>query len=393
MFSTRTSWDLGENEFAVKLRAAREEGRELFDLTLSNPTHCGFRYPENLLEPLAQPEAGAYLPEAFGMMPARSAVAAYYASHGAEIDPAQIALTTSTSEAYSFLFRLLCDPGDEVLIARPSYPLFEYIALLDGVTLREYPLQYDPTGTAASATAWHIDLAALAATITSRTRAIIVVHPNNPTGNYASDAERAELEALCGEHSLALIVDEVFLDYALLAPQPRTFAKGLGTGTSPCLTFTLSGLSKVCALPQMKCSWVVTTGPEPAVAEALGRLEVIADTFLSMNAPVQYALPQWLGSRAGIQAQIVERVRENLAALDARLAGTHADRLAVEGGWTAILRVPRTVQGLPFAEAALDAGVVLQPGEFYGLAEGRVVLSLLTQPEIFRDGLARLPID
>lgn len=389
MFSNRTSWDLEENDFAAKLGSARAAGKALLDLTVSNPTHCGFRYADDLLAPLATPSAADYEPEALGMLPARSAVAAYYRDHGLSIDPARIALTTSTSEAYSFLFRLLCDPGEEVLIARPSYPLFDYIARLDSVTLREYPLHHDPTATASSPHAWHIDLATLRASITPRTRALIVVHPNNPTGNYASEAERSALERLCAEHSLALIVDEVFLDYALTAQQPRSFA----AGESVCLTFTLSGLSKVCALPQMKCSWIVATGPSAAVHDALARLEIIADTFLSMNAPVQHALPQWLEGRAEIQSQILARVRENLAALDERLAGTDADRLPVEGGWTAILRVPRTVNGLPFAEAALAGGVVVQPGEFYGLSESRVVLSLLTPPDVWRRGLQALPID
>lgn len=381
MFSTRTSWDLAENHFTTLVREARATSRPLHDLTVSNPTHCGFHYDPALLAPLSAPAAADYHPDPFGMPHAREAVARYYAAHHATVDPAHITLTTSTSEAYSFLFRLLCDPGDEVLIARPSYPLFEFIATLDGVTLREYPLLHDPVSDL-----WHIDLAALTALITPRTRALIVVHPNNPNGHYTAAAERRALEALCAQHSLALIVDEVFLDYSLTPEQPTTFA----AGPSLCLTFTLSGLSKVCALPQMKCSWIVTTGP--GREEALARLEVIADTFLSMNAPVQQALPHWLAGRSTIQSQINDRVRENLRTLDARLTGTTADRLQVEGGWTVLLRVPTTVHGTPFAEAALAAGVLVQPGEFYGLPESRVVLSLLTPPRSWQAGLAALPI-
>jgi aspartate/methionine/tyrosine aminotransferase len=390
-FSARTGWELGENALAAKLGERRARGQEVLDLTASNPTACGFVYePEALLSPLAAPAALQYEPEPFGLERARAAVAEYYRDHGAQRPIEHICLTTSTSEAYSYLFRLLCDPGDEVLIARPSYPLFEFIARLDSVILREYPLEYDPGASTASAHAWTIDFEALRASISERTRAIVVVHPNNPTGNYASAVEREQLEAVCAEHGLALIVDEVFLDYAIDSEaKPRSFASGDG----PTLCFVLSGLSKVCALPQMKLSWIAARGPAETLKDALARLEVVADTFLSVNAPTQAALPTWLSGRNRLQDQIRERVRKNLAALDARLRGTHADRLALEGGWTAVLRVPREVEGQPFAEAALDRGVLLQPGEFYGLAAGRAVVSLLSLPEVWDRGLNLLPID
>ena len=390
-FSARTGWELGENALAAKLRERRTRGEEVLDLTASNPTQCGFVYESRaLLSPLAVPAALEYEPQPFGLERARAAVAAYYRDHGAEVPVGHICLTTSTSEAYSYLFRLLCDPGDEVLIARPSYPLFDFIARLDSVVLREYPLRYDPGASAASSHAWTIDFEALRAAVSERTRAIVVVHPNNPTGNYVSDAEREELETLCALHGLALIVDEVFLDYAIDSDaRPRSFASGDG----PALCFVLSGLSKVCALPQMKLSWIAARGPAEMVGDALARLEVVADTFLSVNAATQAALPSWLGGRDGLQGQILERVRRNLAALDARVRGTHADRLALEGGWTAVLRVPREVEGRPFAEAALDRGVLVQPGEFYGLPQGRAVLSLLSLPEVWDRGLKLLPID
>jgi aspartate/methionine/tyrosine aminotransferase len=251
-------------------------------------------------------------------------------------------------------------------------------------------LQYDPGASAASAHAWTIDFEALRAAITKRTRAIVVVHPNNPTGNYAADGEREKLETLCAEHELALIVDEVFLDYAIdPGAKPRTFASSDG----PALCFVLSGLSKVCALPQMKLSWIVARGPEHALRDALARLEIVADTFLSVNAPTQAALPNWLNGRHLLQDQIRERVGRNLSALDERLQGTHANRLALEGGWTAVLRVPREVEGQPFAEAALDRGVLVQPGEFYGLPEGRAVVSLLSLTEVWDRGLKLLPMD
>ena len=390
-FSARTGWELGENALTAKLRERRARGEEVQDLTASNPTACGFVYePEVLLSPLAVPAALEYEPEPFGLERARTAVAEYYRDHDAQVPVEQICLTTSTSEAYSYLFRLLCDPGDEVLIARPSYPLFDFIARLDSVVLREYPLQYDPGASAASAHAWTIDLEALRAEISERTRAVVLVHPNNPTGNYASDLEREQLETLCAQHGLALIVDEVFLDYAIPSDaKSRSFASGEG----PALCFVLSGLSKVCALPQMKLSWIAARGPAATLSDALARLEVVADTYLSVNAPTQAALPSWLSGRDGLQEQIRERVRRNLAALDARLRGTHADRLALEGGWTAVLRVPREVEGQPFAEAALDRGVLVQPGEFYGLPEGRAVVSLLSLPEVWDHGLKLLPID
>jgi alanine-synthesizing transaminase len=378
-FSERTAWDLGENAFAGRLREARASGRRLFDLTVSNPTACGFAYDERaLLAPLAEAAALRYDPVPLGMESARQAVAAYYRDLGAEVAIDRLCLTTSTSEAYSYLFRLLCNPGDEVLAASPSYPLFDYIARLDDVRLVEYPLLYHD--------GWQIDLHALEASITERTRAVIVVHPNNPTGHFCSSAEREAVQTLCAERGVALIVDEVFLDYAL----PGAAAQSFAAGPSAALTFVLSGLSKVCALPQMKCSWIAAIGPETEVSAAMERLEIIADTFLSINAPVQHALPMWLASRDVVQSQIRARMTQNLSALDLALAGSLCERLEMGGGWTAILRVPRTVGGIDFSQAALTAGVVLQPGEFYGLPEGRVVVSLLTPPEVWRAGLELL---
>jgi aspartate/methionine/tyrosine aminotransferase len=383
-FSTRTQWDLSENDLTAAVRAHRAAGRELADLTVSNPTLCGFDYSEpELLAPLSSRSALRYTAHPLGMLSARQAVAAYYRDHAADILPDRLCLTTSTSEAYSFLFRLLCDPGDEVLVARPSYPLFDFIAQLDNVVLREYPLHLDPHAD------WFIDLDVLRGSITPRTRAIIVVHPNNPTGNFASATERAALEAICAEQGIALIVDEVFLDYPLTScPGARSFA----VGQPVCLTFVLSGISKICALPQMKLSWIAATGPDTLAATAMGRLEVIADTFLSMNAPIQNALPFWLASRLPIQQQIRHRCLENLRTLDAHLANTQAQRLPLQAGWATILRVPRTIDDHPFAHAALANGVLVQPGTFYGLPEGRAVLSLLTPPAIWASGLARLPM-
>jgi alanine-synthesizing transaminase len=388
-FSERTNWNLAENELTAAIRERRASGLELFDLTVSNPTHCGFDYEvATLLAPLAAPESLHYEPDPLGMITAREAVTRYYSDAGASVPPDRICLTTSTSEAYSFLFRLLCNPGDEVLVASPSYPLFDYIARLDDVHLREYPLLYDPNADLASGHGWSIDLHVLEQSITGRTRAVILVHPNNPTGNFASQEERAKLEALCASHGVALIVDEVFLDYPVGKPQP-SFA----TGESRCLTFVLSGISKVCGLPQMKASWIATCGPSALVHEAMQRIEIIADTFLSMNAPVQHALPHWLTTRHALQQQIRERMHTNLVLLDGRLDKTSIQRLALQAGWTVVLRVPRTVGGREFVAATLDRGVLVQPGEFYGLGEARVVLSLLTPPEIWAAGLSLLPTD
>ncbi len=385
-FSRRTDWNLGENALAQAKRAAHRAGKHIIDLTSSNPTSCGFDYPKNMLAPLLDKAALRYDPEPLGLAVAREAIATYYLDHKAIVAPERICLTTSTSEAYSFLFRLLCNPGDEVLIARPSYPLFEYLAQLDDVVLREYPLHYDPNADASHG--WSIDLEALEDAITPRCRAILLVHPNNPTGNYVSATERLFLETMCERYNLALIVDEVFLDYALTSHRTESFT----AAAHGCLCFVLSGISKVCALPQMKVSWIAALGPSDKVAEAMARLEIIADTFLSMNAPMQIALPVWLGERRMMQAQILQRVRKNLKELDDRLAGTQAQRLEMQAGWTAILRVPRTVGGLPFAMAALEQGVLVQPGEFYGLPDGRAVLSLLTLSGDWASGLARLPI-
>jgi len=390
--SDRTNWELGQNEFAAAFEAAKLSGTELFDLTVSNPTMCGFDYDAaGLLAPLSEAAAMQYTAKPLGMQAAREAVSCYYRDVGAKVATEQLCLTTSTSEAYSFLFRLLCDPGDEVVIARPSYPLFDFIARLDDVKLREYPLLYDPNCTSADpdGAGWAIDLDALEAAISAKTRAIVVVHPNNPTGNFVSETEREALTQICAKHEIALIVDEVFLDFALAGAERRSFA----AGEMRALCFVLSGISKVCGLPQMKASWIAATGPDHLVRAAMERIEVIADTFLSMNAPVQQALPHWLAKRAGIQTQIRERMRINLTVLQDRLRGSSAQMLSMQGGWTAVLRVPREIGEKKFVFAALERGVIVQPGEFYGLPEGRVVLSLLTPPEIWREGLAKLPVD
>lgn len=373
-WSARTAWDLTETPWAQQLARLRAEGAPLCDLTASNPTRCGFTYDAaSILAPLHDPGALYYDPDPRGLRPAREAVCRYYQDHRALVTPEQVFLTTGTSEAYSFLFRLLCDPGDEVLIGQPGYPLFDFLARLDNVALVPYELFYDH--------GWHLDLEALRLRITPRTRAIMVVHPNNPTGHFTGRAEREALEALCQEHGLALIVDEVFLDYGL-----HQSGASFATGDHPAPTFVLSGLSKVAGLPQMKAAWIASFAAE----EALDRLEVISDTFLSLSAPIQWALPEWLSRRATLQEQIRKRLVENLVSLDAILLQQKlVTRLAVEAGWYAVLRVPglRSAEELA-VDLLLQHGVVVHSGGFFGFSgQGWMVVSLLTPLDDFRRGI------
>jgi len=325
-FSSRTSWNTEESALARAHRLRVEAGLPVADLTTSNPTRCGFAYPSDLLQPLTSPQAFDYDPQPRGSLAARRAISRYYADSGAVVRPQQVILTTSTSEAYSYLFRLLCDPGSEIVVPQPGYPLFDFLAVLDDVSLLPAPLLYDY--------GWQIDPEGFRRAITPRTRAIVLVHPNNPTGHFTKPWEAGVLARLCREFDLSLIVDEVFLDYGLDIA-PWSFASGL-EGVP---VFVVSGLSKIAGLPQMKAAWIVATGPQARAA--LDRLEVIADTFLSMNAPVQAALPVWLDGRAAIQQQIRQRVTANLAELDWQLPrAPQVSRLAVEGGWYAILRIP-----------------------------------------------------
>lgn len=381
MFSQRTGWSRDETWLAQTVAARRTAGLPLIDLAASNPTRCGFAYDKAaILDALTSERSLQYEPQPLGLPEARRAVCAYYRDRNAIVEPDQVCLTTSTSEAYSFLFRLLCDPGDEVLITEPSYPLFDFLADLDDVKLVRFPLFYDH--------GWQTEPGSLEPRITLRTRAIIVVHPNNPTGHYVSAADRDELYRVCARHGLALIVDEVFLDYPL-AGTPTSFAGG----EPQALTFVLSGLSKVAALPQMKVSWIVAAGPQPQRDEALARLELIADTFLSMSAPVQHALPTWLAESAKLQAQLSERTRSNLAVLDALLAadGT-VQRLQLEAGWYAILRVPAMGSDDALVmELAERWGVLVHPGHYYGFAgAGWLVVSLLPQLAEFEQGIKSL---
>ena len=394
-FSERTGWNTEESELARAHRRRGEAGLPIADLTASNPTRCGFTYPASLLDALTDPRALDYDPQPRGLLAAREAVCRYYADHGVALDPDQIVLTTSTSEAYSFLFRLLLDPGGEVLVPQPGYPLFDFLATLDDVHIKAAPLVYDE--------GWQIDFEGLRRAITPQTRAIVVVHPNNPTGHFTKAWEAEELARICRAHGLSLIVDEVFLDYGMSVGLETHAAAGQETGATKnpgsfaaglegVPVFVVSGLSKIAGLPQMKAAWIVATGPEKTQAAqqpALDRLEVIADTFLSMNAPVQWALPVWLGGRAEIQGQIRRRVTANLAELDRQLATAPTlERLAVEGGWYAVLRVPALGPDEQTVLALLERGVWVHPGYFFGLPEsGWLVVSLLGEEAEFSSGM------
>jgi aspartate/methionine/tyrosine aminotransferase len=381
MFAKRTNWDLTPNRLSEALAAHRAAGKPLLDLTVSNPTECGFSYDSKaILEALSNPAALRYEPNPRGLESARRAVAGYYASRSEVVSVEDIFLTTSTSEGYSYVFRTLCDPGDEVLIPSPSYPLFDFLAEIQDVKLVRYPLIYDY--------GWQIDFHALEQAITARTRAVIVVHPNNPTGHFTKPSEMTKLNAICSARQMAIIADEVFLDFALDGDRAASFA-----ANSDALTFTMSGLSKIAGLPQMKAAWLIVSGAQNLKKEVIARLEVIADTYLSANAPVQLAMLVFLEQRQNFQQQLLVRVRGNLAELDKQLAGQNAcSRLAVEGGWYAVLRVPATRSDEELAiEVLIAEGVSVHPGHFYEFpADGYLVLSLLTPEQTFAKGLRRL---
>jgi alanine-synthesizing transaminase len=385
LFSARSHFDLTPNRLAVLLAELRRAGGRILDLTESNPTAVGLPGPSWALEALAAASSLRYEPAPFGLETARAAVAADYARRGVTLDPASIVLTASSSEAYSHLFKLLCDPGDAVLVPRPSYPLFDYLAALDGVRTVPYSLEYDGE--------WHVGPAALAAALTARTRAVVVVNPNNPTGSFLKHDEARAIEAFCAENDLALVSDEVFADFAF-SEDARRAASLAGCGTA--LTFCLGGLSKSCGLPQLKLGWIAAAGPAGLRSAALERLEVIADTYLSVGTPIQRAVPAILSRAAELQAPIRARVRANLGALQALLGDRAAvSALRVEGGWSATLRVPATRTEEAWVETLLvDHGVLVHPGYFFDFPhEAFVVASLLPEPAVFSEAIERLLLE
>jgi alanine-synthesizing transaminase len=388
MFSRRSAFDRTHNRLERARGAAAEAGRNVLDLTESNPTRAELPPARAALRALAHPDARHYDPDPLGLPSARAALSTWLRAHGQSVPPEQIVLTASTSEAYAFVFKLLCDPGDDVLVPTPSYPLFEHLARLEAVHARGYRLQYDGR--------WHLPAGTLAPLVGPRTRAVLTVHPNNPTGSCLKRDELAQLVAT----GLPIVSDEVFAPY-LLAPDPDAVpsvlgaqrANALGTGPNePALSFVLHGLSKLAGLPQLKLAWLCVDGPSSALREALARLELIADSFLSVSTPVQLALPAILDAHAELTDAIGDRLRANLAQLRASLAGSPISVLHVEAGWYALLRLPALLDDEAWALAFLEQhDVLVQPGYFYELEGGPyAVVSLLTIPGVFERGIERL---
>jgi aspartate/methionine/tyrosine aminotransferase len=382
MFSSRLHWDLRPNRLSLALTDERRRGVPILDLTESNPTHAGLDYPSHeIIQALTDPRSLRYDPSPAGLAETRDAVSAWYGARGEHVAPERILLTASTSEAYAYLFKLLADPGDEVLVPRPSYPLFDYLAALESVKVVQYPLVYDH--------GWSIDFDALNKAWSPKARAIVLVNPNNPTGSFLKTAELDRLIEFCTPRDLALISDEVFSGFAF-APNHEHAASLVGVAET--LAFCLSGLSKIAALPQMKLGWIAAAGPEALRSAAMERLELIADTFLSVSTPVQYAAPCLLRAGADLERQIRARTASNLAHLRTEVGGSPCGVLDVEGGWYATLRVPRTRTEEEWCLDLLGRHhVLVQPGFFYDFeSEAFLVLSLLTEPSVFREGVARL---
>jgi alanine-synthesizing transaminase len=372
VFSSRLNWGFRPNALSALLAEKRRTG--VLDLTESNPTQAGLVYPSGeILAALTDERALRYDPAPRGLGSARDAVAQYYRERGADVPPERILLTASTSEAYAYLFKLLADPGDEILAPRPSYPLFEFLAGLESVKIRQYPLRYDGC--------WHVDFDALETLITDRTRGIVVVNPNNPTGSFLKQAEWERLQGL----GLAILSDEVFCDYGFGEDAERVITLA---GSENALVFAMSGLSKIAGLPQMKLGWIAASGP--GCDAALDALELIADTYLSVATPVQVALPRLLSGNVG--NQIRARTAANLQFLKQTMDGSAASVLRVEGGWYAVLQVPRTRSEEEWALMLLrENHVLVQPGFFFDFeSEAFLVVSLLCEPATFAEGARRL---
>lgn len=383
MFSSRFKWSLETNRLAQLIGEKRQAEVKILDLTESNPTRAGFDFQaEEVLSALANPSAMTYEPQPKGLLTAREAVAAYYAERGLAVSAERIHLTASTSEAYSYLFKLLANHGDNVLVPQPSYPLFDFLAALEGVELRPYELEYLSAG-------WRMDFDSIERSITAETRAVIVVSPNNPTGSFIKLDELRRLNELCVRHNLALIVDEVFSDYAFDDDENRAASL---VENSDALTFVMSGFSKILALPQMKLGWIATTGPAALRDEAIERLDLIADTFLSVGAPVQHAAPQWFRLRSGLQRQILDRVKANHDWLAAKVENSPVRLLKAEGGWCATLEVPRHVSEEELVLRLLaEDDVLVHPGYFFDFPrEAFLVLSLLPKADDFLEAVERL---
>jgi alanine-synthesizing transaminase len=379
-YSRRLSWSVPPSPLALLVEEKIARGTALLDLTSSNPTRASLPYSETLLSALTHPEGLVYQPDPAGVPVARAAIAGYYAERGHTVDPEHLVLTASTSEAYAWLFKLLCDPGDAVLVPQPSYPLFDYLAALESVLLRPYHLGFDGH--------WYLDVAELER-VSEGAKAALLVHPNNPTGSFLSRAEWEALVALAQARGFALVVDEVFSDFVFTTGGDRLDST---VNETRVLTFTLSGLSKVVGLPQLKLGWIHVGGPAAEVVESLARLELIADTYLSVSTPVALATPQLLAERSQWAGPIARRTADNLALVAAAVEGSPVSLLPVSGGWYAMLRLPRTQSDEDWAMTLVERdGVLVQPGYFYDVPlEACLIISLLTPPEILKEGLERL---
>lgn len=383
MFSTRMDWTASPNRLARRVAARRERGLPVLDLTGSNPTAAGLDYPaDEIRDALGTCDPLRYEPVAAGLRTAREAVAEYYLERGIRVDPDDIVLTSGTSEAYAGLFKVLADAGDEIRIPAPSYPLLDHLAALEGIRAGHYPLAYHD--------GWSIDLDALQASMTPRTRAIVTVHPNNPTGSFVTVAESARIDAIAARHGVPVIQDEVFLDYAFPGENHGRAGSRAACGAPG---FALGGLSKIAGLPQMKLSWIVISGPAGFRSAARDRLEWVLDTYLSVGTPVQRAARALLRAGDRIRAVIRSRIERNHATLSRAVEGAGAcSLLRAEGGWYAILRVPSTRTGEQHAVDLLDRdGVLVQPGYLYDIpGEAFLVLSLLTPASSFDAGIDRI---
>jgi aspartate/methionine/tyrosine aminotransferase len=381
-FSTRLSLPVPTSRFADALASHRQAGTPLFDLTISNPTAANLVYPHNeIAEALGGVRQFDYQPDPAGSLQARQAIAQMYECAGIGVSAERILLTASTSEAYAHLFKLLCNPGDEILFPLPSYPLFDFLAALEGVRTVPYWLRYDGN--------WHVDLATVEAAINGRTRAVVVVNPNNPTGSFLRCEETAALLELAGARKLPVISDEVFTDFALSAAHDavKTFINRNET-----LVFSLNGLSKCCGMPQMKLGWIVISGPDEEARQCRERLEFILDTYLSPSTPVQSALPSLLAIGRVVRQRIQERILRNYGVLKNLLKGAPASALHTEAGWSAVVQIPRTRSEEEWILTLLnEQHVVTQPGYFFDMPnEAYLVLSLLADPDIFHDGVKRI---
>lgn len=381
MFSSRTDWNLTPNALSILLETKRRAGEHILDLTESNPMHCGFSHDPALLRSLAFTQSYTYEPDPRGLISARRAIADFYSGKGFSINPDNIFLTASTSEAYSYLFRLLCDPGHSVLVPKPSYPLFDYLCRLNDVEATFYRLRYND--------GWYVDFDSLQDALNPSTQAILLVYPNNPTGSFIKRNEREKLLAIARQHELAVIADEVFGEFPLVGTGDQC---GSFAAEESNLVFTLNGISKMLGLPQMKLAWITISGSAGEVGDAAGRLEIISDTYLSVGTPVQQALPELLLKGQEVTKQIARRLEKNFDTLRSHTAEGPISLFVSDGGWNAILRLPNIFSDDAWAARMLkQSNVFVHPGHFFEIEQDScIVVSLLPEEGEFSEGLSRL---